>query len=124
VQLESWTSILSISIIILFTIIAYRKLLSYLSRNRIKTENYCVLYDLEIQNVSGIVDFYFTTPLKKQITFEVLDSKWNLIIELASKEFEEGGHIIRFDSSKYEPGQYYYGIKTSGQVLHKKFFIA
>jgi hypothetical protein len=123
-QLESWISLLSVSLIILIAVIAYRKLLVYFSRNRIKTEDYCILYDLEIQNVSGTVEFYFTTPSKKNISFEILDSSWNLVVELVSKEFDEGGHIIRFDTGKFPSGQYFYGIKTEGQVLHKKFTIA
>ena len=123
-QSESWISFLSLSLLILVIIIAYRKLLVYFSRNRIKTENYCTLYDLEMQNVSGTVEFYFTTPSRKNISFEILDSSWNLVVELVSKEFDEGGHIIRFDAGKYPSGNYYYGIKTQGQILHKKFSIA
>jgi hypothetical protein len=123
VQLQNWTSFLAISLIVLFGIISYRKLLQYLSRNRIRTEEYINLYDLELSSITGEIEFYFTLPTTKFVQFEILDSNWLKILELASKQFEPGGHIIRFDSSSVSPGTYYYGIRTEGQVLHKKFIV-
>lgn len=122
-QLQNWTSFLAISLIVLFGIISYRKLLQYLSRNRIRTEEYINLYDLELSSITGEIEFYFTLPTTKFVQFEILDSNWLKILELASKQFEPGGHIIRFDSSSVSPGTYYYGIRTEGQVLHKKFIV-
>lgn len=122
-QLQNWTSFLAISLIVLLGIISYRKLLQYLSRNRIRTEEYINLYDLELSSITGEIEFYFTLPTAKFIQFEILDSNWLKILELASKQFEPGGHIIRFDSSSISPGTYYYGIRTEGQVLHKKFIV-
>lgn len=122
-QLQTWTSFLAISLIVLLGIILYRKLLLYLSRNRIRTEEYINLYDLELSTVSGQIEFYFILPTSKFVQFEILDSNWQKILELAAKEFEQGGHIIRFDSSSISPGIYYYGIRTEGQVLHKKFLV-
>lgn len=122
-QLQSWTSFLAVSLIILIGIISYRKLLQYLSRNRIRTEEYINLYDLELSDISGQIEFYFTLPTPKYVQFEILDSNWQKIQELAAKEFEPGGHIIRFDTSTVSPGVFYYGIRTEGQVLHKKFII-
>ena len=83
-RLESWTSLLTVSLIILVGIILYRKLLQYLSRNRIKPEDYCILYDLNLESVSGIVEFYFTLPKKKYVRFEILDENWTMIEELAA----------------------------------------
>ena len=122
-QLHTWTSFLAISLIVLLGIILYRKLLQYLSRNRIRTEEYINLYDLELSTVSGQIEFYFILPTSKFVQFEILDSNWQKILELAAKEFEQGGHIIRFDSRSISPGIYYYGIRTEGQVLHKKFIV-
>ncbi|MFM7668078.1 MAG: hypothetical protein ACKO7D_07810 [Bacteroidota bacterium] len=122
-QLQNWTSFLAISLIVLLGIISYRKLLQYLSRNRIRTEEYINLYDLELSSITGEIEFYFTLPTTKFVQFEILDSNWLKILELASKQFEPGGHIIRFDSSSVSPGTYYYGIRTEGQVLHKKFIV-
>lgn len=122
-QLQNWTSFLAISLIVLLGIISYRKLLQYLSRNRIRTEEYINLYDLELSSITGEIEFYFTLPTTKFVQFEILDSNWLKILELASKEFEPGGHIIRFDSSSVSAGTYYYGIRTEGQVLHKKFIV-
>ena len=122
-QLQNWTSFLAISLIVLIGIISYRKLIQYLSRNRIRTEEYITLYDLELSHVTGQIEFYFTLPAPKFVQFEILDSNWQKILELASKEFEKGGHIVRFDSSTVAPGIYYYGIRTEGQVLHKKFVV-
>lgn len=122
-QLQSLTSFLAISLIILLGIIFYRRLLKYLSKNRIRTEEYIHLYDLELSSISGQIEFYFTLPSSKHVQFEILDSNWQKIQELAAKEFEPGGHIIRFDSSTVTPGIYYYGIRTEGQVLHKKFVV-
>lgn len=122
-QLQTWTSFLAISLIILLGIISYRKLLQFLSRNRIRTEDYINLYDLEFSNISGQIEFYFTLPSTKYVQFEILDSNWEKIQELAAKQFEPGGHIIRFDTESVSPGVFYYGIRTEGQVLHKKFII-
>ena len=122
-QLQNWTSFLAISLIILLGIISYRKLLQYLSRNRIRTEEYINLYDLQLSSITGQIEFYFTLPTSKFVKFEILDSNWQKILELASKQFEPGGHIIRFDSNAVSPGIYYYGVRTDGQVLHKKFIV-
>ena len=122
-QLQTWTSFLAISLIILLGIISYSKLLQFLSRNRIRTEDYINLYDLEFSNISGQIEFYFTLPSTKYVQFEILDSNWEKIQELAAKQFEPGGHIIRFDTESVSPGVFYYGIRTEGQVLHKKFII-
>jgi len=121
VELKNWTSFLAISLIVLLAIIFYRKLLQYLSKNRVRTEEYINLYDVNLSQISDQIEFYFTLPSQKFVQFEILDSNWQKIIELASKEFEPGGHIIRFDSSSIPSGIYYYGIRTEGQVLHKKF---
>jgi hypothetical protein len=43
-----------------------------------------------------------------------------MIHELANQEFDNGGHLIRFDSTKLANGIYYYGIVTTDQETTKR----
>lgn len=120
-QLESWTSFLTVTLLIFIGVVLYMRLLRHFSKNRIKPEDYCILYDLELHKVVDEVEFYFTLPAKTHVTFEILNQDWQLVEELASKEFEQGGHIIRLNASGYPSGNYFYGIRTSVQKQYKKF---
>jgi hypothetical protein len=120
-QLESWTSLLTVTFLLFLGAVLYRRLLHHFSKNRIKPEDYCILYDLELSKVVDHAEFYFTVPAKTQVSFEILNHDWKLVEVLASTEFEPGGHIIRLDASNYTAGIYFYGIRTEGQKLFKKF---
>ena len=53
--------ILTLSLAVLLIVIAYKKLLAYLGKTDLITEDYCILYSLEQQPSSGEIELYFTT---------------------------------------------------------------
>ena len=113
-------TILYITLTILLVIIAYRFLLKRWSKNRVPTEEYCVLYSTETYQVNGEVEFYFQCPELIHVSFCIWSAD-NLVVELASKEFKPGGHIIRYDTKQLENGGYTFGIVTEKQKTIKKF---
>lgn len=116
---------LLISLVIIILVILYKLLLRYLSKGRVKNEDFCTLYSLEETKPTGITEFYFViqneTPIF--IKFQILDSKWNLVETLREEEYSKGGHIIRYNMDDLSAGTYYYGIKTENQETFKKFNI-
>jgi hypothetical protein len=120
-QLESWTSFLTVTLLIFIGVVLYRRLLHHFSKGRIKPEDYCILYDLELQEVVDNVEFYFTLPNKTFVTFEILNKDWQVVEELEAKHFESGGHIVRLNAVDYPSGEYFYGIRTEVQKMYKKF---
>ena len=113
---------LIVSLIILLLIVLYRLLLRYLSKDMVRTEDFCVLYPLE-NSPTGITEFYFTVPNEQPVfvKFQILDSNWNEIATIKEEEFSKGGHIIRYDIDQLPPGIFYFGIKTKSQETFKKF---
>ena len=114
--------VLFYSFVILFIIILYRLMINRLSKGRHIRENFCILYPLDINPSSGIIPFYFTTEIAKKIVFTI-ESEDNKVIEIANREFETGGHILRFDSTSLPDGLYFYCLKTDVQESKKKFRI-
>lgn len=120
--MEIVVDVLVISLIVILIIIGYQKFIKVLSKNQIQREEYCVLYNTETFEVTGEVEFYFQCPRAMQVTFKI----WSLedmetVIE--SKEFSEGGHIIRYDSKLLTNGLYTFGIETFNQKTVKKFAV-
>ena len=116
---------LLISLVIITLVILYKLLLRYLSKGRVKNEDFCTLYSLEESKPTGITEFYFVVKNERPILikFQILDSKWNLIETLKEQEYSKGGHIIRYNLDDLSAGTYYYGIKTESQETFKKFNI-
>jgi len=114
--------ILLVSLIVFSIIIGYKLLLKWLSKGRVDSEKYCVLYSTEEFQVNGEVEFYFQCPKQMHVDFKIWlgDDKE---ISVASRTFESGGHIIRFDSTSLENGIYTFGIETESQKTVKKFEI-
>lgn len=112
-----------VSIIVLIVVIGYRKLLSYLGRNDIKTEDYCVLYNVEESPVTGEVPFYFTSEKIKNVSIWIQDSAMNDLIEIFNQECKVGGNIIRYNSSNLKNGTYFYCLKTDNQKISKKMIV-
>ena len=120
--MEMVIDVLVISLIVILIIIGYQKFIKVLSKNQIKREEFCVLYNTETFEVSGEVEFYFQCPRTMQVTFKI----WSIddmetIIE--SRAFSTGGHIIRYDSRILTNGVYTFGIETPNQKTVKKFAI-
>lgn len=120
----SWVDIiigmLWVSLVVLVLVIGYRKLLSYLERNEIKKEDYCVLYNLEESPVTNEAPFYFTSEKVKNVSIWIQDNAMNDLIEVSNQECKIGGNIIRYDTSKLENGTYFYCLKTDNQKISKK----
>jgi len=115
--------ILCVSLALLVLIIAYRKLLAYLGKGTPAPKDYCVLYSVENDPVAGEVEIYFTTTFEKQVAIELYQSDLSVIAVLKEGSFSSGGHIIRFDSSTYPNGNYFYGLRTDNQKTVKKMRI-
>lgn len=109
-----------VSLVVLVLVIGYRKLLSYLERNEIKKEDYCVLYNLEESPVTNEAPFYFTSEKVKNVSIWIQDNAMNDLIEVSNQECKIGGNIIRYDTSKLENGTYFYCLKTDNQKISKK----
>ncbi|MEN9302437.1 MAG: hypothetical protein RL264_866 [Bacteroidota bacterium] len=120
--MEKTIQFLLISISILALVILYRLLLRRFSRGRVRQEDYCVLYSLETNPVNGEIEFYFTTPISKKVAFYIWKEK-EIVQCLRNEEFTKGGHIIRFDSTTLENGEYFFGIVTEAQQTIKRFKI-
>ena len=115
--------VLFVTLILLLAIIAYRKLLQKFNKGNVLPDKYCVLYSLEKNPASGILEFYFSTEEAKLVNFEILDDNYECKEIVASKEFKKGNHILRFDSTKLKNGIYYYQIRTENQKTYKKITI-
>lgn len=116
--------ILCVSLAVLVLFIAYRKLLAYLGKGSPAPKDYCVLYSLEISPSKGEVEFYFTTVAPKHVSIEILNEDMSLNKVVSAKECDEGGHIIRFDTTELSNGNYYYCLRSENQKTMKKMVVA
>lgn len=112
--------ILCVSLGILVLAIAYRQMIRFLGRGGVVKENYCVLYSLEIDPATGILEFYFTSDQVKDVTLNALDQDMVFFAEISSGPCHLGGNIIRYDSTQLPNGNYYYCLQTSNQKTMKK----
>lgn len=115
--------ILFVSLILLVLYILYRKVIAYIGKDAPVMNDYCVLYNLEKNPVVGEMEIYFTTKLPKTVIIEILNSDMSLHTTVEEKEYKEGGHIIRFDSTKIPNGNYFYGLRTENQKTIKKIVV-
>jgi hypothetical protein len=118
-----WIDFLRITLVILVLIILYRRLLGYLSRKHVKQEDFCTLFDVEDQPVTGQIPFYFTTKKPREISLTIETLQGELLHTVVEENFEPGGHLCRFDSLKMETGIYFYVLKTENQESRKKIQI-
>jgi hypothetical protein len=115
---------LLVTLLIIVLIILYKYLLNYFSKDRLKTEEYCVLYSLDSNFPKGEVEFYFTVPDDQiHVSFQILNEKWELHKELKSEVISKGGTIINFNLDELDKGLYYYGIVTPKQETFKKVYV-
>tara|TARA_B100000767_G_C19768069_1_gene538616 strand:+ start:2415 stop:2780 length:366 start_codon:yes stop_codon:yes gene_type:complete len=113
-------SILYITFIILLVIIAYRLLIRRWSKDRVRLEEFCTLYSTETYEVNGEIEFYFKCPEPIEVQFCIWSND-KIVSELANKEFDSGGHILRYDTTQLENGGYTFGLVTQKQKTIKKF---
>lgn len=116
--------ILCVTLGILVIAILYRKMLRHFNRGSAIKENYCVLYSLEKDPATGILEFYFTSDQVKIVTLNALDQEMAFFAEISSAECHTGGNIIRYDSTQLPNGNYYYCLVTENQKTMKKMRVA
>lgn len=112
-----------VSIVVLVLAIGYRKLLSYLGKDDIKREDYCVLYNVEESVVTGEIPFYFTSEQVKNVSIWIQDESMKDLFEVSNQECKVGGNIIRYDSSNLKNGTYFYCLKSDNQKISKKMVV-
>ena len=112
-----------VSIVVLVLAIGYRKLLSYLGKDDIKREDYCVLYNVEESAVTGEIPFYFTSEQVKNVSIWIQDESMKDLFEVSNQECKVGGNIIRYDSSNLKNGTYFYCLKSDNQKISKKMVV-
>jgi hypothetical protein len=115
--------VLFVSLLLLLAYILYKKVLAFVGKGVPVNTDYCVLYSLEQDPVAGEMEIYFTTKEPKKVAVEILNEDMNLCELVVEKDFKEGGHIIRFDSTKLPNGTYFYGLRTENQKTVKKISI-
>jgi len=117
-------AILSVSLALFILFLGYRKLLSYLNRDELNKEEYCVLYSLEENPSKGMIPFYFTAEKERNVAIQLLDEKYELVTVVSEKDCTVGGNIIRYDSTSQANGNYYYALVSDNQKTVKKMTIA
>lgn len=120
--MERIIEFLVITLLILLAIIAYRYLLKYLSKGNVNQALFCELYSLDHEPAMGEVSFYFVCPEMTFVTFCIWKGD-EVIKQLTSKEYEKGGHLLKFQTSEIENGVYYFGIETAKQKTQKRFTV-
>jgi hypothetical protein len=110
------------TLIILVAIIAYRFLLRYLSKGSVDQALYCELYSLDLDPACGEISFYFVCPKMTHVTFNIWKTD-QVVLQLTNKEYEKGGHLLKFQTSELPNDTYYFGIETSKQKTQKRFTI-
>lgn len=120
---KTLVAVLMVTLALLVLYIAYKKLLAYLGKGVPVQRDYCVLYGLEVQPSKGEVEMYFTTESPREVSIELLNSDMSLNRVIKNGSFDEGGHIIRFNSADVPNGEYYYCLRTDNQKTMKKMMI-
>lgn len=115
--------ILSLSLAVLLIVIAYKKLLAYLGKTDLITEDYCILYSLEQQPSSGEIELYFTTNSQRVCKMSILNNDMSLHTVIFDEQVKEGGNIVRFNTKIVENGFYFYQLETENQKTMKKIEI-
>jgi hypothetical protein len=121
--MEIIVGILIFTLALLVFVISYKKLLAYLGKGSIPKEKYCVLYSLETEPATGDIQFYFTSEVKREVKFQLLDEKYNFIKEIYSKECKSDGNIVPFNTRELQNGTYFYSLVTENQKTMKKMTV-
>lgn len=115
--------VLIVGLAVLIFVIAYRKLLAYMGKGVPPKEDYCVLYEIEDNPAKGEIVIYFTSKEKKQFKMELLNNAFETVQELANKECQTDGNMVRFDTTTIANGTYYYQLVTDNQKIFKKMLV-
>lgn len=113
-----------VSIILIIALLVYRHFLSKIKKEGVSLKDYCILYSFEKDIQTGELEFYFTNETKKTVIFQILTESLEVLYTLTEKEYNPGGHILRFDSKLLANGIYYYQLKTDNQETKKRMKIS
>jgi len=116
-----WILIVSLGVLVL--VILYRGILRRMGKGSLVKEHYAVLYGLENTHVTGEIEFYFTIEQPKYMIFCLLDSAMNELQIIAEKQYDSGGHIIRFNTESLSNGVYFYCLRSDNQKTMKRMMV-
>lgn len=112
-----------IMLMIMFFVVLYRALLKRWSKGHVKHTDFCELVSIEKNPAFGVIDFCFNCKGTKFINFEIVTLNFEVVKTIAAKEFDDGQHILKFDSTEINDGEYFYLLKTDNQKIFKKIHI-
>jgi hypothetical protein len=115
--------VLLISITILLLVIAFRKLKSKWSGGEPVNENYAVLYSMEKQPISGVVELYYEVKQEKEIDLWLLDAQMKDKLLIDNRRAKIGGNKVEFDTKMVENGRYFYELRSDNQKTSKAVYI-
>lgn len=69
------------------------------------------------QSSLNVISFTLTRP--GFVNIKIYDEKGNTIDELARSSFSEGDHVVKWNSSKFSAGTFYYSIITGEYSITK-----
>lgn len=102
-------------------ILGYKNVIRRFGKGTIDKTDYVQLFDLERGEITGEIEFYFTTETPKHITFTIQSPKMEVLHTLVDGECTKGGNIVRFDTKQLQEGLYFYGVQTENQKAIKRF---
>lgn len=116
-------NVVYVVLMIVLAIVLYKALLKRMNKGNIISGSFCELQAVSPKPAFGEIDFCFTCKENKHIDFELVSLNFEPVVSVVSKEFEEGQHILKFDSTQIENGEYYYQLRTNNQRIFKKILI-
>lgn len=116
--------ILYVSITVIVLVILYRLLIKKLNKGNLDPTLFCELETLDEVQSHGVIDFCFRCKQDKKVDFEIVTLNFDQVYSVASKDFPAGQHILKFDTTLVENGEYFYLLKTDNQQIFKKILIA
>lgn len=114
---------LFVTLAVLIGMIIYKRIIGKMKQGEVNMNDFCVLYSLEKNEHTGELEFYFTNENPKKVIFEILSESEEVLHKLVDKEYQKGGHIIRFDSKELANGTYFYKLTTENQQTKKRMVI-
>ena len=124
ITLQTVVIYMFVSIVLIIGLLVYRNLIRKIKKEGVNLVDYCVLYSFEKDIQTGDLDFYFTNDKKKTVLFQILSETNEVLHTLSEKEYNPGGHILRFDSKLLQNGVYFYQLKTENQETKKRMIIS
>jgi hypothetical protein len=115
--------VLLVSLTILLLMIAYKKFLTFLSKDDVIKGDYCVLYSLDAPTAQGEIEIYFTNEKPVFAAIELLSDKLTVLSIVKEDNFGVGGHIVRLDTTRFEDGEYFFQLRSENQKTMKKMMI-